>query len=77
MAAELKHSPQCEENRGVSLLVLSYTLLSIAIIAVVLRVWFRRSLRHGISWDDYFIVASLVSSILFVPNPDIDVQKPS
>ena len=75
MAAEPKHSPQCEENRGGSLLVLSYTLLSIAIIAVALRIWFRRSLRHGISWDDYFIVASLVSSFLFVPNPDIDIQK--
>ena len=70
MAAELKHSPQCEENRGASLLILSYTLVAIAIITVVLRVWFRRSLRHGISWDDYFIVASLVSHLLSMLDPD-------
>ena len=75
MAAELNPSPpQCEENRGGSLLVLSYTLVSIAIITVVLRVWFRRSLRNGISWDDYFIVASLVSSFLFKPDPETDIQ---
>ena len=75
MAAELKHSPQCEENRGGPLLILSYTLVSIAIIAVILRVWLRRSLRHGISWDDYFIVASLVSVFLFGLDPDIEVPE--
>jgi len=52
----------CEENRGPSLLILAWTLLAVAIIAVGLRIWFRRGLRNGISWDDYFIVASLVST---------------
>lgn len=61
MVADLKGSPLCDENRGTSLLVLSYTLLSVAITTVGLRVWFRWGLRNGISWDDYFIVASLVS----------------
>ena len=60
MATALNKSPLCKENRGTSLLVLSYTLLSLSVTAVALRIWFRRNLRHGISWDDYFIVASLV-----------------
>ena len=67
MAENLKDLPTCEENRGPSLLVLSWTLTALAIVTVALRVWFRRKLSHGISWDDYFIVASLVGSIVFQP----------
>lgn len=58
----------CNENRGTSLLILSWTLLSLAIVAVASRIWIRRKLRHGISWDDYFIVASLVGIMLFPIN---------
>ena len=61
----------CNENRGTSLLILSWTLLSLSGVAVVLRIWIRRKLRHGISWDDYFIVASLVGIMLFAINKDI------
>ena len=57
--------PVCEDNRGPSLLALAWTLQAIAIITVSLRIWLRSGLRNGISWDDYFIVASLVNT-----NPD-------
>ena len=53
--------PICKANRGTLLLSLAWTLLTIAIFVVVLRVWIRRTIRDSISWDDYFIVASLVS----------------
>jgi hypothetical protein len=52
----------CEEDRGPPLLILAWTLLAVAIVTVALRIRFRRGLRNGISWDDYFIVASLVST---------------
>jgi hypothetical protein len=52
----------CEEDRGPPLLMLAWTLLAVAIVTVALRIRFRRGLRNVISWDDYFIVASLVST---------------
>ena len=58
----------CNRNRGTSLLILSWVLLSLSGVAVVLRIWIRTKLRHGLSWDDYFIVASLVGILLFPIN---------
>ena len=51
----------CSDNRGSLLLVLGWTLLAIALATVSLRIYFRLGLRNGISWDDYIIIASLVS----------------
>ncbi len=42
------------------LLVLTWVLLSVAIIAVSVRLYFRLGLRNGIRADDYTIIASLV-----------------
>ena len=42
------------------ILIVTYVLLSIAILAVVLRLCLRSILRHGVSSDDYAIAASLV-----------------
>ena len=61
MENESSALPVCKKNRGTLLLRLGWTLQAIAIIVVVLRIWLRRNIRDGISWDDYFIVASLVS----------------
>lgn len=62
MAESLSALPVCGENRGPSLLGLTWTLQAVAIIAVALRIWLRSGLHKGISWDDYFIVASLVNT---------------
>lgn len=43
------------------ILILTYVLLSLAIITVVLRLYSRSSLRHGLRADDFTVVASLVS----------------
>jgi hypothetical protein len=51
----------CTENRGPMILIISYVLLSIAIVVIGLRLYLRLRLRHGISSDDYTMVASLVN----------------
>ena len=51
----------CSENQGPMILAVSFSLLAIAIIAVLLRLHIRLGLRNGLSADDYTIVASLVS----------------
>lgn len=51
----------CLENQGPMILAVSYVLLSLAIVAVGLRLYLRLGLRHGISSDDYVLVASCVS----------------
>ena len=51
----------CSENYGPMILIISYVLMSVAIIAVALRLCLRSSLRHGLSSDDYTVTASLVS----------------
>lgn len=51
----------CTENQGPMILIVSYVLLSLAIVTIGLRLYLRLGLRHGISSDDYVIVASLVS----------------
>lgn len=66
MENELSALPVCEENRGTLLLWLAWTLQILAIIVVFLRIWLRRKIRDGISWDDYFIVASLIDAIIGV-----------
>lgn len=50
----------CSDNNGPMILIVSYVLMSTAIIAVVLRLYLRSNLRHGLSSDDYTIAASLV-----------------
>ena len=50
----------CKESQQTMLLTLSWVLLSLAIIAVSLRLYFRLGLRNGIRGDDYTIIASLV-----------------
>ncbi|KAL8826988.1 MAG: hypothetical protein Q9191_003461 [Dirinaria sp. TL-2023a] len=66
MENELSALPACKENRGTVLLWLAWTLQILAIIVVFLRIWLRRKIRDGISWDDYFIVASLIDAIIGV-----------
>ena len=61
MAETLFALPICQPNRGPSLLTLAWTLQALAIVAVALRIWLRSGLRNGVSWDDYFMVASLVN----------------
>ncbi|KAL2058496.1 hypothetical protein ABVK25_001224 [Lepraria finkii] len=56
----------CSDNNGPMILIVSYVLMSTAIIAVVLRLYLRSSLRHGLSSDDYTIAASLVVGIIGV-----------
>ena len=60
MADLLTALAKCKESQQTMLLALSWVLLSIAIIAVSLRLYFRLGLRNGIRGDDYTIIASLV-----------------
>lgn len=61
MAALGPLQASCSDNQGPEILVVSYALLSIAIVVICLRLYLRLGLRHGICSDDYTIVASLVS----------------
>ena len=51
----------CNESHQEMLLVLTWTLLTIAVIAVICRLGLRLRLRNGIRADDHMIVAALVS----------------
>lgn len=51
----------CHENHGPLLLGFGWTLLSLAVLTVALRVYFRLAFRNGMHSDDFFVVASLVS----------------
>ena len=54
-------NPKCIESQQTMLLALSWSLLSVAIVAVSLRLYFRLvALQNGIRGDDYTIVAALV-----------------
>ncbi|KAL8674500.1 MAG: hypothetical protein Q9168_001092 [Polycauliona sp. 1 TL-2023] len=54
----------CAEDRGPLLLAVGWILLVLAILIVATRIYFRSNLRHGINWDDHFVVASLVIGIV-------------
>lgn len=60
MAESVQIPAACSENQGPMLLAVSYSLLTIAIITVILRLYLRLGLRNGINSDDYTILASLV-----------------
>lgn len=50
----------CSANRGTLALVVIWTLLSIGIIVVSLRLNVRFRIRHNAGWDDYMTIAALV-----------------
>ncbi|KAL8774953.1 MAG: hypothetical protein Q9209_000432 [Squamulea sp. 1 TL-2023] len=54
----------CSGDRGPLLLAVGWILLGLAILIVATRIYLRSNLRHGINWDDYLIVASLVIGII-------------
>ncbi|KAL8788441.1 MAG: hypothetical protein Q9213_001664 [Squamulea squamosa] len=54
----------CSGDRGPLLLAVGWVLLGLAILVVATRIYFRSNLRHGINWDDYLVVASLVVGII-------------
>ncbi|KAL8695242.1 MAG: hypothetical protein Q9218_000280 [Villophora microphyllina] len=54
----------CHEERGSLMLAIGWTLLSLAIVTVAMRLYFRSGLRKGITWDDYFILLALVIGIV-------------
>lgn len=54
----------CRENNGPLLLGYAWALISLAVLTVALRIFFRLRARNGMHWDDYFVAASLVSCIL-------------
>ena len=66
---------KCNESQQTMLLTLSWALLSVAIIAVSLRLYFRLGLRNGIRGDDYTIIASLVRDpTCHTPNIQVQIQ---
>lgn len=54
----------CAEDRGPLMLAVGWILIGFAILTVATRLYFRSNLRHGINWDDHFVVASLVSCVM-------------
>jgi len=72
MADSSVANPKCNESQQTMLLGLSWGLLSLAIVAVLLRLYFRLfALRNGIRGDDYTILAALVCRpsrpVTFIP----------
>lgn len=65
----------CTEDRGPLLLAVGWTLLGLAVLTVATRIYFRSNLRHGINWDDHFVVASLVSCIMINDTKTADVSR--
>lgn len=51
----------CQQNKAVGSMIITSILLFIAIITVSLRLYVCIAIRRTTGWDDYFIVASLVS----------------
>ena len=51
-------------NVSTSVLVLLVIFMALSIVAVALRLISRRIARTKLWWDDYFVIASLVRSIL-------------
>lgn len=62
----------CQDDKGPMLLIIAWTFLALAIIAVFLRLYFRYTLRNGLNADDWTMLASLVCP----PSP-LNQSKPS
>lgn len=60
----------CRTNHGPMLLALGWLFLSLAIITVFLRLYFRHCHRGGIHLDDWVMLSSLVS--LYMPRVHAD-----
>ena len=60
-ADPLMMSSRCSTHQGTVPLIVTWMLLSIAIITVCIRIYVRLHVRRNIGWDDYTAVASLVS----------------
>ncbi|KAL9603702.1 MAG: hypothetical protein Q9219_001021 [cf. Caloplaca sp. 3 TL-2023] len=54
----------CHQDDGPLLVGISCTLLGIGLLTVMLRIYFRLGLRHGLHWDDYLIVGSSLVGIV-------------
>lgn len=50
----------CKESYGPQLLAFSWAMMAIAVVAVLLRLYFKIRHVNKIGWDDYTIVLSLV-----------------
>ena len=59
-------SVDCKQDRGTEALVVVSVLLSIATVTVALRLYIRIFMRRSLGWDDYFIVASLVGTLIYM-----------
>ena len=59
-------SVDCAQDRGTEALVVNGVLLSIATVIVALRLYIRIFMRRNLGWDDYFIVASLVRTVMYL-----------
>ncbi|KAL8813669.1 MAG: hypothetical protein Q9200_000086 [Gallowayella weberi] len=60
---------RCGEDRGPLLLAVGWILLSLAILTVATRLYFRTNIRNSINWDDYFVTASLALIFLIQCRP--------
>lgn len=51
-------------NRGPEILGICGTLVAFALVMVVLRIWVRASMIRHVGWDDYIMIAAMVSIFL-------------
>ena len=65
----------CAQDRGPFLLAVGWILLGLAVLTVATRIYFRSNLRHGINWDDHFVMASLVSCIMINDTKTADASR--
>lgn len=54
----------CDDYQRINLQALIWTLISIAVVVVGLRLLVRIRYDHGLGWDDYTAVAALVSQAI-------------
>ena len=53
------------ESRAPMLLGVTWTMVSLASIAVILRVYCRTILQNAVGWDDYAILIAMVGGMSF------------
>jgi dolichyl-phosphate-mannose--protein O-mannosyl transferase len=52
-------------GRGPMIIGLTWSFTGLAVIAVLLRLYIRKKVTHITGWDDWFMLASVVSSFPF------------
>lgn len=61
-------------NLGWALLAVTWSLVALALVSTILRIWVRARITRNLSWDDYTMAVAMVRSLCYLRGTKTDMN---